>query len=122
MVRNFVDFKEMHVLRDGWWYQNQSDLIYTYTQDATQSRSQIDRIYTSQHIYAHSQNWTIDHTPIRMDHCLVSMEFMNPGAPFISKGCWSVPLYLIKHRKIIQLVEELGIKLEEDMNNATGDL
>ena len=121
-VRNFVDFKEMHVLRDGWRYQNQSNLLYTYTQDATQSRSRIDRIYTSQPVYAHSRNWDADHTPIRTDHCLVSMEFMNPGAPFIGKGRWSVPLYLIKHRKIIQLIEELGIRLEEDMDNATGDL
>lgn len=112
----------MHVLRDGWQYQNQSNILYTYTQDATQSRSRIDRIYTSQLVYAHSRNWDVDHTPIRTDHCLVSMEFMNPGAPFIGKGRWSVSLYLIKHRKIIQLIEELGIKLEEDMDNVTEDL
>lgn len=36
-VSKFVDFKELHALRDGWWHQHQSDLLYTYTQDPTQS-------------------------------------------------------------------------------------
>ena len=120
-VDKFVDFKDMHALRDSWRHQNPSDVCYTYTQEATQSRSRIDRIYTTQPIYAHSRNWSVDHTPIRTDHCLVSMEFANPGAPFIGKGRWSIPLYLIKHRKVIQFIEELGTQLEKDMENAAGD-
>jgi hypothetical protein len=49
------------------------------------------------------------------------MEFANPGAPYIGKGRWSIPLYLIKHRKTIQLIEELGIQLEKDIDNVTED-
>ena len=120
-VSKLVAFKEMHSLRDGWRHQNQSDLSYTYTQETTQSQSRIDRIYTSQQVYDHSRNWTINQTPIRTDHSLVSMEFANPGAPFIGKGRWCIPLYLIKNRKIIQFIEDLGTQLEKDIENAAGD-
>jgi len=89
--------------------------------NSNKSHSRIDRIYISQPVYAHSRNWSVDHTPIQTDHCLISMEFMNPGALFIGKGHWSIPLYLIKHRKVIQLIEELGIQLEKDIDDMTGD-
>jgi len=49
------------------------------------------------------------------------MEFANPGAPFIGKGRWSIPLYLIKNRKVIQLAEKLGTQLEQDLEGAAGD-
>ena len=52
---------------------------------------------------------------------MVSMEFSNPGAPFIGKGRWSVPLYLIKHRKMLQQIESLGCQLEKDLEAASGE-
>ena len=49
------------------------------------------------------------------------MEFANPGAPFIGKGRWSIPLYLIKHRKVLQDIEKLGCELEKDLEAVSGD-
>ena len=120
-VSKLSNFKALHALRDGWRRVYPNEVSFTFTQEATQSRSRIDRIYVSDPIYNHSRNWNIDHTPIRTDHCLASMEFTNPGAPFIGKGRWSIPLYLIKNRKVIQLVEKLGIQLEKDIDAAVGD-
>ena len=110
-----ADFKSFHTLQDGWRHCYPTELAFSYTQVVTQSRSRIDRIYVSTSIYKHARNWIIEHTPINTDHCLVSMEFANPGAPFISKGRWSIPLYLIKHRKVLQDIELLGCQLEKDL-------
>ena len=110
-----ADFKSLHTLQDGWRHCYPTELAFSYTQVATQSRSRIDCIYVSTPIYKHARNWIIEHTPINTDHCLVSMEFANPGAPFIGKGRWSIPLYLIKHRKVLQDIELLGCQLEKDL-------
>ena len=120
-VSKLVDFKSMHTLQDGWRNCNPNELAFSFTQNATQSRSRIDRIYVSSPIYKHSHNWRIDHTPIHTDHCMVSVEFANPGAPFIGKGRWSIPLYLIKHRKMLQQIESLGCQLEKDLEAASGE-
>ena len=116
-----ADFKSLHTLRDGWRHCYPTELAFSYTQVATQSRSRIDRIYVSSPVYKHARNWVIEHTPINTDHCLVSMEFANPGAPFIGKGRWSIPLYLIKHRKVLQNIKKLGCQLEKDLETVSGD-
>ena len=120
-VDKLVSFKALHTLWDGWRHIYPTEKSYSFTQEATQSRSHIDQTYVSSPIYNYSQDWKIDHTLLHTDHCLVSMEFANPGAPFIGKGQWSIPLYLIKNRKIIQLVEKLGAQLEHDAYAATGE-
>jgi len=120
-VSKLANFKALHTLQDGWRHHHPTEQFFTFTQEATQLRSRIDRIYVSNPVYELSRNWSIDHTPIRTDHCLVSMEFANPGAPFIGKGRWSIPLYLIKNRKVIQLAEKLGTQLEQDLEGAAGD-
>ena len=120
-VSKLANFKALHTLRDGWRHNYPTEQFFTFMQQATQSRSRIDRIYVSNQVYNHSRNWSIDHTPIRTDHCLVSMEFANPGAPFIGKGRWSIPLHLIKNRKVIQRVEELGTQLEKDIEAVMGE-
>ena len=48
------------------------------------------------------------------------MEFTNPGVPFIGKGRWSIPLYLIKYIKVIQEIETLGCQLEKDLETISG--
>jgi len=49
------------------------------------------------------------------------MEFSNPGAPYIGKGRWSIPLYLVKHRKVLQLAETLGRDLEKRIEETQAD-
>jgi hypothetical protein len=120
-VSRLASFKALHALQDGWRNNNPTEQFFTFTQEATQSRSRIDRIYVSNPVYKNSRNWSIDHTPIHTDHCLVSMEFANPGAPFIGRGRWSIPLYLIKNRKAIQIAEKLGAQLEKEIEASTGD-
>jgi exonuclease III len=112
-VSNLATFKALHTLQDGWRHHHPDVKSYSFTQEATQSRSWIDRIYVSEPIYTHSRNWDINLTSIKTDHCLTSMEFSDPGAPYIGKGRWSIPLYLVKHRKVLQLAETLGQDLEK---------
>jgi exonuclease III len=120
-VNNLVTFKALHTLRDGWRHNHPDVKSYSYTQQATQSRSRIDRIYVTEPIYTHSRNWDINLTPINTDHCLTSMEFSNPGVPYIGKGRWSIPLYLVKHRKVLQIVETLGLDLQQCIQETQGE-
>jgi len=41
-VSNLANFKALHALQDGWRHCNPSELAFSYTQEATQSRSRID--------------------------------------------------------------------------------
>ena len=84
----------------------------------TQARSRIDRIYATMPVLKHSRNWKIDEPVVNTDHDLISVEFSNPGAPYIGKGRWSPPLYLLKDRKVIQHCEQVGRKALKKMEAA----
>ncbi|KAF9536177.1 hypothetical protein CPC08DRAFT_771693 [Agrocybe pediades] len=81
--------------------------------------SRIDRIYTTQEVFKHSRQWVIEDTAVSTDHKLVSMEFTNPGTPYIGKGRWVIPLFLLENRKAKQAVEELGKKLQDKLDDLT---
>ena len=117
-VDKLREFKALLGLSDGWRRTNPMEKAYSFTQEATQSRSRIDRIYVTQPMYKNSWNWQIDQTAIRTDHHLVSVEFANPGAPFIGKGRWSIPLRLLKNRKVIKEIKEIGMTFEKKIDEA----
>jgi len=112
-------------LQDGWRRQNPELLAYSYKQastigDALPSRSRIDRIYVTTPIYENSSMWEIEHTAINTDHCLVSARIANPGAPYIGRGRWQIPHYLIKHRKTLPEIKLMGTRLEKNLATALG--
>ncbi|KIM39174.1 hypothetical protein M413DRAFT_29721 [Hebeloma cylindrosporum] len=45
-----TNFKQMHTLQDGWRRCNTTELAFSFTQDATQSRSRIDHICLEPHL------------------------------------------------------------------------
>ena len=107
-MNKLQDFKDLLGLQDGWRSTNPTEKAYTFIQEATQARSRIDRIYVSQPMLKNSQNWNIVTTPIRTDHSLVSAKFANPGAPFIGKGRWSMPLRLLKDCRVIKEIKRIA--------------
>ncbi|KAF9540731.1 DNase I-like protein [Agrocybe pediades] len=122
-VENLLRFKANHELSDGWRATNPTQLDFSYVQSSNingiYSMSRIDRIYTTKDIFKHSRQWEIQDTAVDTDHKLVSMEFTNPGTPYIGKGRWVIPLFLLENRKAKQAVEELGKRLQDKLVDLT---
>ncbi|KAF9555218.1 DNase I-like protein, partial [Agrocybe pediades] len=122
-VESLLNFKAMHGLSDGWRATNPTQLDFSFVQSSNvngvYSMSRIDRIYTTQEVFRHSRKWVIEDTVVATDHKLVSMEFTSPGAPFIGKGRWVIPLFLLQHRKTKQTIEEFGKRLQDKLGDLT---
>ena len=108
------EFKSEIGLLDGWRQENPGTLAYTWA-DTSSRRSRLDRIYVNEEILKCSREWLIRKVAFTTDHSLVSVNFSNPGAPYIGKGRWSMPLFLLQDHKVLRKVKELGIKLVEDI-------
>lgn len=110
-----AEFKSLFFLADGWRQENPMELAYTFLQKATGVQSQIDRIYATDIILKNSREWMIQNTSLATDHKLVSMQFFDPGAPFIGKGRWTVPLFLLEDKNVMRQVKELGMTLADEI-------
>ena len=115
-VDRLQDFKSLLGLKDGWRARNPATLMYTFVQSTTTpSRSRIDRIYTSEQVYNNSRSWTIEDSGIDTDHRMASMEYANPASPYIGKGQWQIPLYLLENRQVMKAIRQLGKAAEEEI-------
>jgi hypothetical protein len=77
------DFKQLHLLADGWCRQNPTSNRYTFLQPQTAIQSCIDRIYICEPILPLCHSWDISPTAVPTDHRLVSAQITQPEAPFI---------------------------------------
>ncbi|KAF9561169.1 DNase I-like protein, partial [Agrocybe pediades] len=122
-VRSLLDFKADHGLSDGWRTTNPTKIDFTYVQSSnvngTNSMSRIDRIYTTPEVFKYSRKWSIEDTAVATDHKLVLMEFTNPGTPYIGKGRWVVPLFLLQNRKAKQAIENAGKLMQAELGSLT---
>ncbi|KAF5325780.1 hypothetical protein D9611_000916 [Ephemerocybe angulata] len=72
------------------------------------SLSRIDRIYCRRDMYFSTREWRIhlDHT-VGTDHELVSATYYNLDAPFIGKGRWQIPGFLLDCADFMEQVNDL---------------
>ncbi|KAK0473528.1 hypothetical protein EDD18DRAFT_1313817 [Armillaria luteobubalina] len=107
-VEAFHAFKKQLNLRDGWREANTEKRDFTYMQMSGKfSRSCIDRIYVSTSMLENCNNWEIRNLPILTDHRSVSVRITSPRAPYVGKGRWTMPLCLLRNRKVIKEVEDI---------------
>ncbi|PBK78780.1 DNase I-like protein, partial [Armillaria solidipes] len=109
------NLKTLLGLTDGWRDTFPTTKAYTFHQKATGHRSRIDRIYAGQEIMKQCHGWTIEDSGIETDHDLISTEIRFRNAPYIGKGRWSMPLYILKDKVYAQQVHEAGLKLQEEL-------
>ena len=107
-VNELEEFKSDLSLMDGWRHNNPTARAFSYHQKSSGASSRIDRIYTTEAILENSREWKIENSGMETDHKIVSMQFSNPGAPFIGKGRWTMPLSLLKDREMITQIKKLG--------------
>ena len=118
-----ADLKTFLLLNDGWRKTFPTDKSFTFHQSARQGGAQscIDRIYVNEDLMNYSKDWTISPPGIAMDHQLVSVRISNQRAPFVGKGRWTMPLFLLKDKEVMCEIKQLGRDLEltlESVNTA----
>ncbi|KIY48016.1 DNase I-like protein, partial [Fistulina hepatica ATCC 64428] len=98
-VVNALDELKRHFrLKDGWRVANPNERGYTYMQVATGSQSRIDRIYATNTICKDALHWEIERTSIATDHKLTSVVLTNNNLPYVGRGRWTIPGYLIGNK------------------------
>ncbi|KAJ7717281.1 hypothetical protein B0H16DRAFT_1225303, partial [Mycena metata] len=107
-----LTFKSKLKLMDGWRQTFPDVKAYTFLQSATGSQSRIDRVLCTEKVLRNSSDWTIESPGIHTDHQLLSMKYSDPAMPFIGKGRWVLPLRLLKDKKVMDQVYELGKEME----------
>ncbi|KAJ3735976.1 hypothetical protein DFJ43DRAFT_990645, partial [Lentinula guzmanii] len=114
------DLKMMLNVRDGWRMTYPDKKSFTYMQTATGVQSRIDRIYMTDTLMETARDWRIEDSGIpNADHRMISVQITSEGAPWIGKGRWRIPDYVIKDKNILKYVHAQGIEAEQQLQALT---
>ncbi|KAJ7139965.1 hypothetical protein C8R43DRAFT_1089253 [Mycena crocata] len=105
-------FKRLVGLQDGYRKINPDTKAYTYTSTRL-TLSRLDRIYVPEDQMKNYRNWAIsDAAGGLSDHKLVSVELIAPGSPYIGKGRYTIPLFLLRDKEFMTYTVQEGCALE----------
>ncbi|KAG2738220.1 DNase I-like protein, partial [Suillus brevipes Sb2] len=109
--------KAEYQLRDGWRIENPDLCAYTFMQPAALGgrQSRIDRIYVNQDILPFSKEWDINAPGIHTDHQMISARISDRRMPFIGKGRWVIPLFILKDKNLEQELLKMGTNLHKEI-------
>ena len=107
---------EWHLI-DGWRHTYPNTKAYTFLQGATGIQSRIDRVYLTNALQKESFEWSINPPGIETDHSLIVVKISSPRTPYIGKGRWALPTYILEEKILIEKIQNLGLKLEKDLEN-----
>ncbi|KAG1800545.1 hypothetical protein EV424DRAFT_1298107, partial [Suillus variegatus] len=104
-------------LRDGWRAENPNSLAFTFAQSHRQGgrQSRIDRIYISEDFMPFSKEWQIEPSGIATDHQLISARISDVHMPFVGKGRWTLPLFILKDKRVRDKIIKMGRALQKDI-------
>ncbi|KAL1749169.1 Endonuclease/exonuclease/phosphatase, partial [Schizophyllum fasciatum] len=120
VLNAFLRFKNEHLLHDGWRSEYPDTKAYTF-QSNKGRRSRLDRIYVSKESLKNSHSWFIKKSGISTDHDMVGYTLTDEKIPFIGKGRWTMPLFLIDDRKLDEAVNKKGMEISKDMEHAAAN-
>ncbi|KIY52644.1 DNase I-like protein [Fistulina hepatica ATCC 64428] len=112
------DLKLMYNLSDGWRHAHLTERAYTYHQKATGSKSRIDRIYATEGINRDSLSWSIEQPGIETDHKIVAVTIINTRMPYIGKGRWTFPTYMLGNKKLKSKIKKLGMCFQSEIDGS----
>jgi len=102
-------------LVDGWRRTFPDRREYSHHHAPNASQGRIDRIYITNALLRPASDWKIDSTTVETDHWLVSAKISSQEAPFIGRGRWQIPTYLLDNEEIMDRVNNLGKKSLDDL-------
>jgi hypothetical protein len=115
VVAAYLRFTRTLGLLDGWRQCNPEKKEYTHV--GTQNTlSRIDKILVSPTQMKNCREWTIEDMGTITDHKMVSVTISAPGAPYIGKGRWAMPHFLIHDDKFMDKASEEVYEMESTMN------
>ncbi|KAJ7664612.1 hypothetical protein DFH06DRAFT_927603, partial [Mycena polygramma] len=80
------------------------------------SHSRIDRILVTNKLFK-TRRWEIINVPVKTDHRMVAVDIYTPGAPFIGKGRFAIPLFLLKDKEYMTFAVKEGAKVLPESNH-----
>jgi hypothetical protein len=104
-------------LKDGWRTTYPTNCAFSFLQTGTGVQSCIDRIYASDEIIESATDWNIEHSAVLTDHKMISVNIVDPKNPFIGRGRWTMPMFLLKDESLIIEIHNLGLKFEQELDN-----
>ncbi|KAI0051953.1 DNase I-like protein [Auriscalpium vulgare] len=109
------DFRHELGLRDTWRESHPRTKAFTYRHNRGAIKSRLDRIYTSDQHASTAYEWGFTPRAMPSDHDLVSVKHAMSGSPEIGEGRWTLPLFLINDKSMIDEIETLGIALQKEI-------
>jgi len=116
-VMSLDNLRNKFQLQDGWRITNPDTKSFSFLQKSTGVQSRIDRIYASANIIKTAADWEIGTTALNTDHKMVSVKVIDQKAPYFGRGRWTMPLHMLKDNILIQNIQCLGRKLEQQTDN-----
>ncbi|PPR03685.1 hypothetical protein CVT24_007692, partial [Panaeolus cyanescens] len=110
-VNNFQTFKLDHNLQDAWRREHPDRIEFTYSQfqnTTPKSQSRLDRIYMKGDIVGMCYDWQNKHPGICSDHKMVTTKLEDPVAPFIGKGRWAMPHFVLRDKTLMNEIKRVG--------------
>ncbi|KAI5887314.1 DNase I-like protein, partial [Schizophyllum commune H4-8] len=108
------DFKNTFHLLDGWRELNPDSKMYTHEYTGG-GRARLDRIHVTKATLERSHSWKSESVGSLTDHDLVSYVMTSDDVPFIGKGRWAIPLYLLTHRRLLDQICEKGNEMQLEL-------
>ena len=117
VVSSLDHFRNRFRLQDGWRTTNPDTKCFSFLQKSSGAQSRIDRIYATASIIKTAVDWNIETTALNTDHKMVSVKVIDQKAPYFGRGRWTMPLYMLKSNALMQDIQSLGIKLEQELDS-----
>jgi exonuclease III len=112
VVATYLRFMHLMEVKDGWRQHNPDTKAYTHV-STRGTLSRIDEILVSPTLMKSCRHWDIQDTAGGLtDHRMVSVTISAPGAPYIGKGRWTMPQFLLYDKEFMSFSMEKAIELE----------
>jgi hypothetical protein len=116
VVAAYLRFMRLMEVKDGWRQHNPD--IKAYTHVSTRGMlSHLDKILVSPTLMKNCRHWNIEDTAGGLtDHWMVSVTITAPGAPYVGKGQWAMPDFILHDKGFMSRAMEAAVRLEESID------
>jgi exonuclease III len=113
VIAAYLRFVRLMEVKDGWRQTNPDTKAYTHV-STRGTLSRIDRLLVSPNLMKNCHHWSIDDIAGGLtDHRMVSVTISAPGAPYIGKGRWMMPQFLLYDKEFMGLAMKEACNLEK---------
>ncbi|KAJ7191839.1 Endonuclease/exonuclease/phosphatase, partial [Mycena pura] len=116
VVAAYLRFARLLEIKDGWRLNNPDKKAYTHV-NTRGTMSRIDWLLVSPTLMKNCHNWEMsDFSGSLTDHKMVSVQISAPGAPYIGKGRWAMPQFLLYDTDFMSYAMEEACDLQDSMD------